>query len=359
MLILALRLACKCLELTTRLVSVIRRALAGPGAWTRDPTRILLENFTPAQQQAALELLASKAEVKGSRPTRLLILVPFRDRWSLTEHCLRSLLQQQIGGILEVRLQLIDNDSMEPATKAGLKRLEQDFHSGAVGPAWSLDCLKISGAFNFSQLNNLGVGHGHSFQPDWLLFLNNDIEFPSPSALATLVQGALTVPRLGALGCTLLYPSRRIQHLFVAPGVKIVAAHPLKGRKFNPLWAWFAAPRPVAAVTGAALLVRADNFAQISGFDEALPSVGQDVDLCLKLQKIGLVNWVWSPIHLIHHEGASRGHAIDKNQVQLVYRRWGDFLTKNPYFSTCFSRFSEPPALRLHEPAYPWFGVLK
>ncbi|NDE18300.1 hypothetical protein EBZ80_25630 [bacterium] len=166
---------------------------------------------------------------------------------------------------------------------------------------------------------------------------------------------------LGALGCTLLYPNRRIQHLFAAPGVKIAAAHPCRGVSWRPDLAWNkGGAQPVPAVTGAALLVSKKAFEKIGGFDEALPTAAQDIDLCLKLQQAGWTNVTLPSVVAIHHESLSRrGQKIPKAEIAHFYQRWGQWAYENPWYHPGFSRWSEQPAMRLGIKApYPWRKLL-
>ena len=340
------RVACKCVEWAARLVTFLRR---GPEA---DPTAILVDHLTPAQLQASA--LRDRTTPQPVKMVRLLVVVPFKDRWQLTHDCLGSLIDQSVPSGLAVHVQLVDNGSTHPDTQAGI----QEFFRRELPAPWTAGLVEAPGVFNYSKINNAGVAAASAFRPDLILFLNNDVTWKGPLGLKRLVEAHFSLPSPGAVGATLEYPDGRIQHLFVAPGVKIVAAHPLKGRRLPSDAIWFAAPRPVGAVTGAVLLVTATAFHSIGGFDESLPTVGQDVDLCLKLQEVGLINWAVSDLHLIHHEGATRGHAIAIEEVQLLYQKWGNKLTANAYFDARFSRFSEPPAYRLWEPLYPWPKIL-
>jgi GT2 family glycosyltransferase len=191
---------------------------------------------------------------------------------------------------------------------------------------------------------------------DLLLFLNNDVELRNPESLQQAVSFACQTPDCGAVGITLLYPDQRIQHIFAAPGVKIVAAHPFKGRNRSLLKNWSAFARQVPAVTGAFLLVSLEHFKKAGGFDENLPTVGQDIDLCLNLQKMGLRNWALPYIEAIHWESASRQHArIDFGEVRYIYEKWQNFLTRNPEYPIDISRFSEQPAkIFFREGKYPY-----
>lgn len=341
----AYQVCCKAWELLLRLATRVRLG------YPSDPTRILLDNLTPAQLSATSALTRNVRP--GAGAARLLVIIPFRDLWDLTKSCLDSVLSQRLGDCTG-RILLVDNGSADDQTRRGIAQALAD----QTPAGWSVDCIRFDEPFNFSRLNNKAVAAGASFCPDWLLFLNNDVEFQTAGDVGSLLTFARACPSLGALGCTLVYPDQRIQHLFLAPGVKIVGAHPFKGWRLDPTCSWFQEPRPVAAVTGAVLLVSQANFAAVGGFDDTLAVVGQDLDLCLKLQKAGHVNWTLTQLRAVHKEGATRGFRFPKDEVRLLYARWGRDLLENPYYSRRFSRFSETPIYGLGRHPYPWDKVL-
>lgn len=278
----------------------------------------------------------------------LLVVIPFRDHAKMTDVCVQGLLKQKTTR-LKLRICLVDNGSKEEETKKWLQKTLKD-HKDQVA------LIRDDSPFNFSKLNNRAVKEAG--KTDYILFLNNDIEFLSSGDIARLVSAYSEIPNIGALGCTLLYPDRRIQHLFAAPGVKIVAAHPLKGIPYSPHDQWFNGVRLVPAITGACLMVSSELFAEVGGFDENLPRHGQDIDLCLKIQKAGFDNWTDTRTVLIHHESYSRKTDIDKKEVSYMYNKWGEYLTCNPYFNSKISRWSEYPVLRYFEGRYPWKWLL-
>jgi O-antigen biosynthesis protein len=335
---LIVKIFCKYVELLCRFFTFIRNP------FQRDPTKILVDNLTTSQKKARV-LIESVESIK------LAVIIPFRDRWDLTQLCLESLLNQITPANTQLKIYLVDNASSEEATASGLAEMKLKWPD-------IIEIVRDESAFNYSHLNNQAAKIAQGAGCNWLFFVNNDIEFISDNSLAEFLNFAVATADIGATGCTLEFADGKIQHLFVAPGVKILAAHPLKGKKLDPTNEWFKKPRIVAAVTGAALLVSNERFFQVGGFDTELSTLGQDVDLCLKLQKIGLENWCLPSTRLIHHESVSRGGYIDPDQVQLVYERWGEFLIDNPCFSPRFCRWSESPAFSLGEPQYPWKMVL-
>src|SRR4051812_10006982 len=108
------RVFCKAWELACRGLTRIGRA------GKEDPTLILLEHMTPAQVEATKRRRdPAGARSSAAPPVRLLVVVPFRDRWSLTRVCLDSLLLQNVS-VLDLRIVLLDNGSTEAATKSGI-----------------------------------------------------------------------------------------------------------------------------------------------------------------------------------------------------------------------------------------------
>jgi GT2 family glycosyltransferase len=88
--------------------------------------------------------------------------------------------------------------------------------------------------------------------------------------------------------------------------------------------------RPVRgafAVTGACLLVRADTWRGLGGFDEAYRNGCEDVDLCLRAAGAGLRNAVALRSQVLHHVSASPGRKLrDEENTWRLVRRWRDEL---------------------------------
>lgn len=315
-----------------------------------DPTQILLDTRTARQAELDAEVsrFSYGAEVS---PTRVLVVVPFRDNPELTRKCVDSLLQQSLPAGLVVHLCLADNGSKERNTLEWLEELKQ---TSRGSHNVTLEVIRLDYPFNFSKINNDAVSACQHFGADYLFFVNNDIEFCDTESCAKLVAAHQRLPQAGAVGCTLLYPGGGVQHLFLAPGIKVMGGHPFRGSVFRFNEQWFAQPRAVPAVTGAALLVKQADFKSVGGFDESLAAGGNDLDLCLKLQKIGRINWTLPKVLLIHHETVSRTKRHNRREIDFLYQKWGKILLHNEYFSDKLSRWSEEPTLASCEGDYPW-----
>ena len=323
--------------------------------FVKDKTKILLK-FRPPQ----IAQIETERKNKTEDPLQnqsILIIIPFKDKWNLTQNCLQSLAKQKYEN-LKVHVVLVDNNSHEDATRIGLEESALKYKTTFA----TLKIEKMPIPFNFSKLNNQAVYNFSSSPIDIVFFLNNDIEFVTEYDLKNLVTFFVNTENIGALGCTLIYPSNSskkiIQHSFVAPGMKIVGAHPLKGYPFHADNSWFLSPRAVPAVTGAVFLTYYKDFIATAGFDELLPSAYQDVDLCLKLQQINKINWTLSTTVLIHHESATRRKKINKEEATYMYEKCENILIQDAFFSKKISRWSEKPTEALFEGEYPWRKAL-
>jgi GT2 family glycosyltransferase len=377
------RILCKIVEFVLRFRTFL---IHGPKIIV-DPTWLLVNYQSDAQLTATENLAASvglpqgrplspgelKARVEekralqtaADRKPRVAVIIPFRDAWTMTLNCVESLLNQNLKEI-QLTLCLVDNGSCKNETAKGVdefrRNLQRRFPQEVPGSP-QLHVLRDNRPFNFSELNNAAVQFltdpQNSAAPEFLLFLNNDTLWESPNSLERLVFFATLSPSNGAVGCTLLYRNSRVQHLFLAPGVKLAGAHPGKGICLNMKHEWYADPRPVAAVTGALLLVSTSNFLQAKGFDSALATSCQDLDLCLKLQDLGLENWVVSDVFVRHFETSTRLKKNQASEITYVSSKWGARLAMNQFYSAKISRWSERPALSWAERAYPWSAVLR
>ena len=99
--------------------------------------------------------------------------------------------------------------------------------------------------------------------------------------------------------------------------------------------------REVSAVTAACMLIRADAFAEVHGFDEAIAVGFGDVDLCLRTGERGF-RVVMSPYaRLVHHESYTRGTSrVDPHPKDsaLFRLKWKEFLgVGDPFYNPGYS----------------------
>jgi GT2 family glycosyltransferase len=226
---------------------------------------------------------------------RIHIIVPTRDKATLLETCIRSIIRFTAG--FSYQITIIDNGSQMRETHELLTTLRQEHQFIRV--------MRIDEVFNYSKLNNAAV---RSIDSDLLVFINNDIEIFRQGWLQELVS-LTTIADVGAIGHKLIFPDETVQHFGIKMGLGFVAGHPFHGLsiKDHALSNYRTNTYEVTAATGACLAVKSADFLRVGGFDENLPVGYNDVDLCLRLRNEGLTVLMAPSISMIHHESQTRG----------------------------------------------------
>jgi ADP-heptose:LPS heptosyltransferase/GT2 family glycosyltransferase len=202
--------------------------------------------------------------------------------------------------------------------------------------------VEIVSAFNWSTFNNraseVAIG-------EYLLFLNDDIEIVQDDWLEAMLEHAQR-PEVGIVGPQLLYPDGTVQHAGMFLSDNGTGRHAFRGAaKDDPSYFGLAlTQRNVIAVTGACLLIRRETFQRLGKFNEAYQVINNDLDLCLRAHRTGLLT-VYTPYaSLVHHERTSRAvmdEAFDRRKFDAAWKT--TFAAGDPYFS---------PRLSLQADAY-------
>jgi O-antigen biosynthesis protein len=259
-------------------------------------------------------------------PPLVSILMPMRDKVSLTRQCIDSILNKSTYQNYEIII--IDNGSIEPESLEYLTRIESD----------RITVLKESSPFNFAALNNRAAAVA---QGQVLCLLNNDIEISTPNWLEEMLSFALQ-PNVGCVGAKLWYPDGRLQHGGVIWGIGDVAghAHKFSEKGFAGYHHRLIVHQSILAVTGACLMVRKDIWDQVGGLNEELAVAFNDVDFCLKVWDAGYQN-IWTPYaEMIHYESVSRGsdsnpHTFERYQkeVEIIKGNWSLKVPKDSFYN--------------------------
>ena len=203
--------------------------------------------------------------------------------------------------------------------------------TGEISPIDGVDTqVALEPPFNFSRAINTGRRHSRG---EFLFLLNDDTSVDSDQPVLRLLEMA-SDPRVGVVGALLTYPDGRIQHagIILLP-TGPTHAHIARPGSFPGYFGSTLTPRNFAAVTAAAMLIRASTFDELDGFDTEFARDFNDVDFCLRARQAGY-RIAWTPYaHLTHHEGASivRKKA-DPQEQKLFDQRWGS-MGVDPYYS--------------------------
>lgn len=263
-----------------------------------------------------------------SPPPLVSLIIPTRDRVDILRACIESIRARTHFPNWEILL--IDNQSREMATHDYFAELRDD-------PRIRL--LHYDAPFNYSAINNFAASEARG---EILGFVNNDIEVIAEGWLDEMVGYALR-PEIGAVGARLLYPDGKVQHAGVVLGVGGLAnhAHLYLDRHEPGHFGRARLTQDFSAVTGACLIMRTGLFHDVGMFDEAnLPVAFNDIDLCLRIRKLGLRNVYCPEAELYHHESISRG-AEDtatkrerfSQEVRFMQNKWRFELVSDPYYN--------------------------
>jgi len=256
------------------------------------------------------------------------ILIPTRDAFELIEPCLRSVFQLTTDIPFEVVL--IDHQSQD----SRCLQLFDDLQRSYVG---RFKRIIYEGTFNFAGMNNLAA---RQCDGAYLLFLNNDTEVLCADWLKEMMAIA-QLPNSGAVGAKLLLENGRIQHAGVVGLGHRVAGNAGFDRPIDCIdyYSYFQTTHEVLAVTGACLLINRKKFEAAGGFDEVnVPNGFGDVDLCLKLSKLGFEN-VYVPHAILRHkESSTRKASFEHYERWYMLKRWGATLVADPYLNPNLER---------------------
>jgi hypothetical protein len=185
------------------------------------------------------------------------------------------------------------------------------------------------------------------------VLLNDDVTAAEAGWLAELVGLALQ-PGTGVVGALLLYSDGRIQHAGVILGVNGIADRPYVGlrRGFSGIVGRALVAQDISAVVTACAAVLKRVYEEAGGMNEALPVSNNDLDLCLRIRRLGYRN-KWTPFAvLVHEEGATRGYGNAPDELRAAKEEsgrfvdlWGPDILEDPFYNPNLSRAGKPYSL--------------
>lgn len=270
-------------------------------------------------------LLYNPAAVAVSAPVRISLIILNRNGRDLLAEMFASVQHEDRNDGVEWIV--VDHDSSDDS-----ESVCKDFLAAGL----RLTFLRRRGNYSFSESNNFGARHAVG---QILVFANNDLLFPQ--AFGATVRRYMADPSIGALGV------RLVDHIDSPAGAGLsIDQH--RGVFFEtalnrsdwirPYEARRGLETPdesasrVAAVTGAFLAMRREDFEAAGGFDEGYSYGLEDVDLCLKVRaQLGKEVVCANDLAVIHHRGFSRlkdthSGLRRRHNNELFNRRWGQWL---------------------------------
>ncbi len=208
--------------------------------------------------------------------------------------------------------------------------------------------------FSYARSCNAGA---EASRGEILVMLNNDTEVLEASWLEVLVAEAQR-PEIGVVGCLLLYPDRlTVQHAGIGLGIKTVAGNSLSGLRLDGrltrtqgLMLW--TRRATSAVTAACIAVRKGVYDEVGGFDPGLRITFNDVDLCLRIGRLGYRSVYTPDVRLLHHESKTIAPSRDWSELfaaaDLFRSRWAEVVAHDPQLNRHLARTTTSYRLPFH-----------
>lgn len=268
------------------------------------------------------------------QPPKVTVIVPTAMKLEFVRRCLTSILRETTYPNVEFIVAVSQRHLETAAQKAFLQELKEY-------PRVRL-LLNDDQSFNYPRTNNAAVRLSDA---PIVCFLNDDVEVITRDWLEKLVARVL-LDDVGAIGPMLYYPTDAIQHAGVILGIGGVAGHQFLNmpRGNAGYYGRGILEQDLSCVTAACMVMRREAFDGIGGFNEKLAIAFNDVDLCIRIRRLG---WriLWTPVvEMYHHESASLGkhnapqrQAQFEQEVKLMRAMWGDVLDSDPFFNSNLS----------------------
>ena len=240
-----------------------------------------------------------------------IIIVTYNKAWH-TYKCLESLIA---NADVPYEILIVDNASHDETGEL-LRRLR------GVKIIWNTENYGFVKACN--QGSKMALGRH-------ILFLNNDTEV-LPNSLSKMVATIENDDKCGAVGAKLILPDGKLQEagdIIWRDGSALGY-----GRHDDPFKPEYSYLREVDFCSGACLLVRADLFMELGGFDERYaPAYYEEADFCLSLRRRGYKVLYQPAVNVIHYEFGSssfdKGQELMKeNRIKFV-NKWKDVLKEH------------------------------
>jgi GT2 family glycosyltransferase len=236
------------------------------------------------------------------------IIIPVLDRAKFTKACLGAIEKSVSGKEIPFEVIVVDNGSSDGTP---------DFLSSWSRSHDNARVVRFRENLGFARACNEGARLARG---RYLVFLNNDT-LPTPHWLESMSGLAVTDDQIGVVGCRLLFPNGRIQHIGIAFDEKKNPRHIYRG--FSADIAPAKLCREYQAVTGACLLMKKELYWAVGGMDETFHNSYEDLDLCLKVRSRGYRVVVCPDSVVYHFEGMSDGRGdSDFRNMALFKARW-------------------------------------
>lgn len=226
----------------------------------------------PGEESSPLEerdTVAGETRDAGDQAPRVGAVILNWHRPRMTNACLDSLAKQDYPVVAVV----VDNGSSEDDLRA-IRECHPEVAIIANGRN-----------LGFAAGSNVGIAHLLRLDVDYVFLVNDDAELAT-DAVRRLVEESERQPSVGIVGPTIYYHS--LPEVIWSAGGALTklgqASHRLVGETAR---GWKESVREVDYVTGCAMLVRREVFANLGAFDERFFAYYEEAELCTRARRAG------------------------------------------------------------------------
>ncbi|NOY77249.1 MAG: glycosyltransferase [Calditrichaeota bacterium] len=252
--------------------------------------------------------LSSRRQAARARAS---IIIPVLNQVKYTRQCLDALFDVTPEESFEVIV--VDNGSTD-GTQAYLESIRE-----------KIKVIRNEENLGFAKACNQGA---RAASGDVLVFLNNDT-VPQKGWLESLVE-TLNRENVGIVGSKLIFPDGSTQHAGVVFTTNQLPYHIYEGLPEN--LDFINQEETYSAVTGACLALSKELFFQVGLFDESYLNGLEDIDLCLKVKKLGKKIIYQPKSQLIHFTSKTEGRQdyMEKNK-EIFLKKWISFIKRDDF----------------------------
>ena len=232
-------------------------------------------------------------------PNLSIVIVHYKTlEW--TAKCLQSLRKYHLKRTsLPTEIIVVDNGSQD----GSVKQLRKQFPD--------VTFIESEKNLGFAAGNNLAL---RTVRSKYVLLLNSDTELTEDSRLEELVQVCEAHPEIAVVTPRVLLPSGELDKACHRGEPTLWASFTYFSglAKRFPRVLWLSqyhltsldmnVPHPIAACSGAAMLVRTSAMLQVGYLDERFFMYAEDLDWCKRFREAGHEVWYWPTVSLFHHK---------------------------------------------------------
>jgi len=264
------------------------------------------------------------------------IVIPTVDSPRRIERCVRGLIDATSYPNKEIIL--VDTGSTDAETLA----LHDQWKTGR-----EVKLVSFDRPCNHSAACNAGAA---AAQGQYLLFLNNDLEFVSPDWLEELVRWAQR-PDVGVVGPKMISPSGTVKHAGIAVTLDSYVNLYQEQEQAGDGWGIFGhvdSYKNTSGLLGACQLMSRSTYTRAGPYDERYLLVHSDIAICLEACRAGLRN-IFTPYAVLIRDESSTCREIGdpSDDLDLAARdivRLAYF--EDPYFHPALKPRARTPSLR-------------